>query len=49
MYENIVLKVGNRNIPNFTLTSIGAIFLGMMYNASDFSDFELETNAEFRR
>jgi hypothetical protein len=47
MYENIILKVGNRNIPNFPLTSIGAIFLGMMYNASDFADFELGMAAEF--
>jgi hypothetical protein len=47
MYENIILKVGNRNIPNFPLTSIGAIFLGMMYNASDFADFELGMTTEF--
>jgi hypothetical protein len=47
MYENIILKVGNRNIPNFPFTSIGAIFLGMMYNVSDFSDFELGMTAEF--
>jgi hypothetical protein len=47
MYEQIILKVGNRNIPNFSLSSIGAIFLGMMYNASDFADFELGMTAEF--
>jgi hypothetical protein len=35
------MKVGNRNLLNFHLTSIGAIFVGMMYNASDFADFEL--------
>jgi hypothetical protein len=29
-YENIILKVGNRNIPNFHFSSIGAPFLGMM-------------------
>jgi hypothetical protein len=40
MYENIILKVSNRNIPNFPLTSMGNIFLGMMYNPSDFTDFE---------
>jgi hypothetical protein len=47
MYENIILKVGNRNIPNFPLSTIGAKFLGMMYNASDFADFELGMIAEF--
>jgi hypothetical protein len=47
MYENIILKVDNRNFPNFHLTSIGAIFLGMMYNASDFADFELGMTGEF--
>jgi hypothetical protein len=47
MCENIILKVGNRIIHNLPLTSIGAIFLGMMYNASDFSDFELGMTAEF--
>jgi hypothetical protein len=44
MYENSIMKVGNRNISNFPLTTIGAIFLGMMYNASD---FELGMTAEF--
>jgi hypothetical protein len=47
MYENIILKVGNRNIPNFPLTTIGAIFLGMMYSTSDFADFEMGMTAEF--
>jgi hypothetical protein len=47
MYENIILKIGNRNIPNFPHTSIEAIFLGMMYNASDFVDFELGMTTEF--
>jgi hypothetical protein len=47
MYEKIILKLGNRNIPNFPLSSFGAIFLGMIYNASDFSDFELGMTAEF--
>jgi hypothetical protein len=47
MYENIILKAGNRNMPNFPLTSIGAIFLGMIYNASVFADFELEMTTEF--
>jgi hypothetical protein len=40
MYENVILKVGNRNIPNFPISTIGPIFLGMMYNASDFGDIE---------
>jgi hypothetical protein len=47
MYENLILKVGNRTIPDFPITSIGAIFLGMMYNTSDFANFELEMTAEF--
>jgi hypothetical protein len=47
MHENIILKVDTKNIPNFPLTSICAIFLGMMYNASDFADFELGMTAEF--
>jgi hypothetical protein len=47
MYENIILKVGNRNIPNLPLTSIGSIFLGMMYNASDFTNFEFGMTSEF--
>jgi hypothetical protein len=46
MYENIILKVGNRNIHNCPLTKIGAILLGMMYNTSDFADFELGMAAE---
>jgi hypothetical protein len=29
MYENIILKVGNRNISNLSLYSIGTTFLGM--------------------
>jgi hypothetical protein len=41
------LKADNRKIPNFPLTSIGAIFLEMMYNVSDFADFELRMIAEF--
>jgi hypothetical protein len=47
MYENFIMKVGNRNIANFPLSTIGAIFLGMMYNASDFADFELGMTSEF--
>jgi hypothetical protein len=47
MYKNCIKKFGNRNIPNFPLSTIVAIFLGMMYNASDFADFELGMTAEF--
>jgi hypothetical protein len=41
------LKVGNINIPNFFISNISAIFLGMMYNASYFADFELGITSEF--
>ncbi|GMO24343.1 MAG: hypothetical protein Ta2E_13200 [Mycoplasmoidaceae bacterium] len=47
MYENIILKVGNRNFPNFSISSIGPIILRMMYNASDFTDLKLVMTAEF--
>jgi hypothetical protein len=36
------------NIPNFSLINIGAILLGMMYNARDFADFELGMASEFK-
>jgi hypothetical protein len=47
LYENIILKVGYRNFFNFHISSISAIFLGMLYNAFDFADFELGMTTEF--
>jgi hypothetical protein len=43
MYENIILKVENRNVLKVPLSSIWAIFLGMIYDASDLvnSEFKL--------
>jgi hypothetical protein len=47
MHENLILNVGNRNIHNFLIFSIGITFLCMIYNASDFADFELSMILEF--